>query len=266
MKNLINESLVDNLDVINKSIIPSLKTTFTTHEFVNKFKDSFLSDYLNYLKCYKEKNQVRLVNSIIGKFLSNNLNYLHISKTKTILSLNAFGRKNEIQQWKKTIVFLIIFLCQLTNTFSQTDTICGILPVKNGLIYYSETVEINNATAAQLYNNTKIWISEKFQNAKNVIQTDTENTILTLTGLINFPYDPPSNLRVSMNIQFKDGKYKYELMNVYWVINSRNIDNRLEIIPVCTECRTETLRVIDFSIQEFTNSLKTKLNSVDFNW
>ena len=167
---------------------------------------------------------------------------------------------------KQSILFLVIFFSQLYLGYSQTEKICGILPAMNGAIHYNETVEVSNATAEQLYINTKIWISEKFQNAQDVIQTDSETKLLTITGLISFPYDPPSNLRISMNIQFKDGKYKYELMNVYWIVKSRNIDNRLETIPVCTECRTKTLRVIDSAIKEFVNSLETKLNSIDFDW
>jgi len=57
----------------------------------------------------------------------------------------------------KCLLFLVVLNC-LTSllALSQNDSICGILPLKNGMVFYSEVVVKEGASANQLYSKAKI--------------------------------------------------------------------------------------------------------------
>lgn len=163
-------------------------------------------------------------------------------------------------------LFLFIVLNFLTSTlsFSQNDTICGILPQKNGLVFYTEVVEKKGASANQLYSTAKIWISESFKESRPVTQADVENSTLSIKGLLN-DHDK-SKIGFNLNIQFKDGKYKYEITNIRIIIPQFDMDVTIESRPAISSCFQETLRNYDEIIKDLIEDLKIKLNSTDDNW
>ncbi len=167
---------------------------------------------------------------------------------------------------KKQVLLLSFCLSFQLMSFAQIDTVCNVLPVKDGAVYYTEVIEQKDASAKQLYSTSKIWISETFKDAKNVTQIDVEDNAITIKGLLNLSKGNGEKLRVNMTLLFKDGKCKYEITNVCMVISAINIDKRIEDIPAFTECNKETLRDFDDSIRKLIESYIAKLNSVDYGW
>jgi hypothetical protein len=174
--------------------------------------------------------------------------------------------KSNSDKMKNYLFFSCFYFSISLVSFSQVDTVCGIIPQKNGLVYYSGIIEVSQANAGQLYSNTKIWLAETFVDAKRVTQADVENSALAIKGLLNI--NSLLQYRINMNIQFKDGKCRYEITNIYTVIDKPylNIDRPVESDPPYTNCNEEYLIDFDKKIKGFINSLKDKLISVDYNW
>lgn len=167
----------------------------------------------------------------------------------------------------KTYFTLLLGLCLYTlSVFAQVDTVCNLLPIKDGRVFYSEVIHIENASANDLYSTSKIWVAETFHDAKNVIQTDVENSLVKLKGLIPVTDDVNLKLRVRMTIQFKEGRCKYEISNIYFVINAIDIDNPIEKVPAFTECRIEILEKFDDSTMNLIFNFKEKLSAADYSW
>ncbi len=92
-------------------------------------------------------------------------------------------------------------------------------PTKDGVIHYENVVEVDSATAKDLYNRCKVWVGKTFKSAKNVIQSDTEDEVVLDSWL---PIYIKSLMSTSeqqcwfrLSISFKDGKFKYVLNKVF---------------------------------------------------
>ncbi len=166
-------------------------------------------------------------------------------------------------------IFLTLLLglfLPVLSVYAQVDTVCNLLPVKDGRVFYSDVITIENASTNDLYSTSKIWIAETFHDAKDVIQTDVENSLITLKALIPVPDDVNQKLRVNMIIQFKEGRFKYEITNIYFVINAIDLDNPIEKVPAFTDCKIETLQKFDDAIMSLIVDFRKKLCAADYSW
>jgi len=109
----------------------------------------------------------------------------------------------------KKNIFLFVCLFFAVHSFAQIDTICGVMPMKDGKVLYSEVIPADNLSANQLYSNAKIWAGSTFEDYQEVVQSDVENTSLTLKG--NTSIDESTIVKFTLTIQFKDHKFKYIL-------------------------------------------------------
>jgi hypothetical protein len=85
-------------------IINSMKETFSSHDFIEKFSQKFESDYIEMLVSYRDKNKgkaFQTVHSMIAKYLSLNMDIFHITKSERDSSENVFGSKDYVQWWNK---------------------------------------------------------------------------------------------------------------------------------------------------------------------
>ncbi|MBI1342132.1 MAG: DUF4468 domain-containing protein [Terrimonas sp.] len=84
-------------------------------------------------------------------------------------------------------------------------------------------IQADSISKNELYNRAMSWIAETFKSANNVIQLqDKENGKILIKGAIK--YDAPAfspgtnysgNFFFTLSLEFKDGKYKYDIDNVY---------------------------------------------------
>jgi len=139
---------------------------------------------------------------------------------------------------KKVIFLVFMSIIFVPNLFSQSDSICDIFPMKDGKVFYTNVIEVKNISASQLYNGAKLWIGKTFVSSKSVIDSDVENNSLILKGYIAI--DENTNINITLTLQFKDGKYKYELTDITNEFSLRSVDitntDPIEKMPFFVDC------------------------------
>lgn len=139
------------------------------------------------------------------------------------------------------IKFFVVFLLISVNTYSQDYSLTELLPRdKNDKIYFSEVVTTDGLSKDVLYQNSRVFFADVFKSSNNVIQLDDkEKGILIGKGFSNvyakasvrdgiyiiLDYTATVQMWFSIKIQFKDGRYKYEIYDVYFIGNSEYADN-----------------------------------------
>ena len=78
-----------------------LKGDFSSHKFIEKFAQTFESEYIDFLNEYKGKGAFRKVHSQIGKFLKLNESYFKIKGKGKNGSENIFGNIDGVELWEK---------------------------------------------------------------------------------------------------------------------------------------------------------------------
>jgi len=149
---------------------------------------------------------------------------------------------------------------------AQNDSICGIFPQKEGIVFYTGIVGIDSLSAKQLYLNTKIWISGSFGSAKVVTEADVENSFLSIKGLVNLLYTKNFKLKFTMNFYLKDCRLKYEVTDIYLLNSAFNSENHIEKIPAVRECFLKTASEFDETLKSVIESYLTKMKSLSNDW
>jgi hypothetical protein len=108
---------------------------------------------------------------------------------------------------KKTILILMITLVGYVNaqekfTFS-----------KDGFNSLYLVTEVENLSQSELYNKTLNYIKTNYNNPDEVIISKIENEMIRFKGIKKGAsnYMAPGDLMYEVQIDFKDGKYKFEL-------------------------------------------------------
>lgn len=88
-----------------QQIIDELPPTFDSHDFIDRFRYRFESDYIDFLyqerKPPGERGAFKKVHGRIARFLSTNASALGIEKTTRPETRNIFGNETENQGWRK---------------------------------------------------------------------------------------------------------------------------------------------------------------------
>ena len=159
---------------------------------------------------------------------------------------------------KKLILIVLFLFCQnLAN--GQTDTLCGIIPTKNGIATYTGVISIENRSANQIYTSAKLWITKTFAKPKEVIISDVESSLIVLKVAIKDPDIPSSRYLFDFILQFKDDKCRYELSNISFHLPSVGIENKLESTPAFKEKLAIHLQRIDNIINTYINNFKQSI-------
>lgn len=90
----------------------------------------------------------------------------------------------------------------------------GIVEKIDGIIHVSEVVPVERINKADLYANCLAWLSENYKNPKEIIQSENEaaGLISIKTKIVLGEY---TTWEYTMSVQIKDGRYKYDIYNIY---------------------------------------------------
>lgn len=115
------------------------------------------------------------------------------------------------------IVFMAVFLN--VNLFSQTDSV-SFFQFKDNY-YVGSNIELAEGfTKADLYKNALLWISKQYDANKIEIQTkDSENGLIVIKGISKLN----TVARHKLTLQFKDGRYKWEISEIFFYLNMPNM-------------------------------------------
>lgn len=116
----------------------------------------------------------------------------------------------------KNLIVSILLTASL-NGFGQ-KMLLDVLPLKNGIVFYSDVIEVDSIDKDELYKRAKRWFVESYKDANKVIQLDDKDSgeIIgkgSFDALWNatFVASHVVNVGHTVKIQVKDGKYRYEI-------------------------------------------------------
>lgn len=117
---------------------------------------------------------------------------------------------------------LIAFLFIHFQGVSQNGV--PVMPVDNSTnkISYTEVVTVDSASPADLYSRAREWFAKTYKSSKNVLQMDDKDAgKLVGNALLQVYYKAlgaqhdGGNINYTISIYLKDGRYKYEITDMY---------------------------------------------------
>lgn len=148
---------------------------------------------------------------------------------------------------------LLLFLGISTNAFCQD---LPNIPIKDGLVEYSEVVE-TSLKKEELYSNLKSWVASYFVSGKTVTELDdAESGKLIAKATVNHSFNylghsRKTNFRIMAQIDCKDSKYRYIIRVLEYEHN-----NTSQTIP-------ELIEIAAGRKKSFTNNKKYALKQLD---
>jgi hypothetical protein len=110
-----------------------------------------------------------------------------------------------------------------------------------GLIDYTDVVQVEGTSQAELFKRGKIWLASAFKSTKDVIQAeDKEAGFVVAKGFstINIKSGSivvPQKLYYTVKLNYKDGRYKYELTEFYISSQGTTIPVERFVFPADTK-------------------------------
>ncbi|WP_128545060.1 DUF4468 domain-containing protein [Larkinella soli] len=134
----------------------------------------------------------------------------------------------------RTSVVLVLMLWSLAavgqKRYMKPEELNMPLNPETGLWTYTEVVEVPGVSATDLYNKAKAFFFNQFNNADAVIQVDDPGKLLAAKGIVSISFGPSTGFQgsgrywIPIEIQFKDGRYRYEVKNIAISIPGNPLD------------------------------------------
>ena len=116
----------------------------------------------------------------------------------------------------KSILFCFLILC--FYGISAQDKLLDILPLQNGLVNYSEVVQVDSISKDELYIRAKRWFVNTYKSANHVIQLDDKESgdimgkgFFKTSWQVTFYAFSDIEVHHTVSIQVKEGRYRYEI-------------------------------------------------------
>jgi len=176
------------------------------------------------------------------------------------------------------LLFLFPILCfsqTIDNTKYNIDgsILCDIVPLKDGKAFYSNVVNVENTTKDNLYSHAKIWFADTFKSAQNVIQLDDINAGKIIGKGSVLLTNNNEYLKFTLAINVKDGRYKYEIYDLFMLTFKGMIPTMKEELFEkyfekcdCKKKKNNTmLTVINNNLNALINTLEVEMRKATIN-
>lgn len=112
-----------------------------------------------------------------------------------------------------SIIFTLILSC---TTFAQDKYGLGAVPVKDGVVIFSEIVPINGESKEGIYSKAKLAITDIFKDSQKVIQLDDKDNGIVVCKGTSVIHDPlvTSLMEFTLKISCKDERVKIDIYNI----------------------------------------------------
>ncbi|WP_256013101.1 DUF4468 domain-containing protein [Desertivirga xinjiangensis] len=120
------------------------------------------------------------------------------------------------------IVFPILAFCQ-----GKKDRTPIVIPIKDGKIFYEQIVTVDSASKSDLYDKSRKWLAEAFNDSKEVIKVDNkESGNIVGSGIFdivtNTFFGSASRISFMIDITIKDSKYRAQVYQFsYRLLNNQ---------------------------------------------
>lgn len=155
------------------------------------------------------------------------------------------------------LIFSLIFFYQITQ--AQLIMIDG----ETGDYTYEDVVIVEGVSQNQILTRAREWIDKYYQNLDSVNIGDTEiNTLISKKITWKFINKPiPIELFIDLNIQTKDGKYKYSFSNFR---QGKLFFGELDVIPLKTYIERFPVRYQNFAEQPIDEEITNAISSLEY--
>lgn len=164
---------------------------------------------------------------------------------------------------------ILAFLVLTTVSFSTNgqDKLGDILPLQDGIVTYTNVVQVDGVTKDELYSRAKKWFVTTYKSANDVIQLDDkENGEIIGKGNFRITYyarDPIVNHTITISV--KDGRFKYLITGlVYSDIQGDKFP--IENFPKGWAGKKKLYETVDREINQLIGSIETSMKSKAAEW
>ena len=153
------------------------------------------------------------------------------------------------------LIIAKMVLGQVESTFPTND---------NGIVEYSGVVQAPELTKDQLYDKCLIWFAEQFKSANDVLQYKDKQSG-TIIGKGVFVQGSNYKWRFTLKVEFKEGRFKYILNNIYQEYGDKTYPFEELVFPTSfKKIAIKRARKIEAEdIKPIINSLILEIASVD---
>lgn len=178
---------------------------------------------------------------------------------------------------KTALALLLMLATSATHAQTAPATPVATYPkdAATGLIDYTDVVPVEGATQAELFQRGKLWLASSFKSTKDVIQAEDKDAgfiiakgnstiVIKAAGLGN-----AEPLYYTIKLNYKDGRYKYEVTDFYIQSQGVNIPVERFVFPADTKhfakINSQYGPQVEAVVQDIIKSLKAgMLKSNDF--
>lgn len=151
----------------------------------------------------------------------------------------------------KKVLFSLLLLCSIGAMAQEKN-----VDVNNGRYSISGIQSVDSVTANELFNRAVSWISSTYKYPDKVISSkDKDAGVLVLNGIANSS-EIRSGFELRLSFKFKDGRYKWEISNIYFPYNAiLNMDKRpIEKAPRYNKFDDKAKTTLLNDLNEYINS------------
>jgi len=158
---------------------------------------------------------------------------------------------------------LLVALLLPMLSFCQTDSI----PQNaDGKYEYSEVVNVDSVSAEKLYSNAKLFIVDAFKSGKDVTQLNDEiSKTVAGTGAIKIILKGTTGTQYvsfKINIQCKDGRYKYDFSNFQYDLVYYGEDHFFDLEDAKRIKRNMVGKQYEHAMQQVSESMKALIEKL----
>lgn len=159
-------------------------------------------------------------------------------------------------------------LLTLIITFAISTSAQVSLPQNEstGRVEYIEVVNVDGATAAQLYKRLTHWFNTFYTNPGGVIEKREENAeisgkhFIKIHDVLDGKQYPKGNVRYFITVQVKDGRYRYVLDDIYYYQTPKlYIEEWFDETAVNKDIQYKYLEQVKIFMDDLLVSLKTTM-------
>lgn len=116
----------------------------------------------------------------------------------------------------KKLIFILVLIAG--SKAKGQDKLLEILPLKDGIVTYSNVIEVEGANKEELFLRAKKWFAKTYKSAQDVIQLDDKESgelIGKGNSSISY-YARKPTISHTISISVKDGRFRYVITDLFY--------------------------------------------------
>jgi hypothetical protein len=164
-------------------------------------------------------------------------------------------------------LLLMSMLTAIAFNSNGQDKLMDILPLKEGVVTYTNVLQVDGVNKEELYTRAKKWFVTMYKSANDAIQLDDkENGEIVGKGNFKITYyarDPIINHTVTISV--KDGRFKYQITDLAYS-DKQGDKFPIEAFPKGWAGKKKLYETIDREVNSIIASIEKSMKSKADEW